>query len=141
MSGKGDDIILSYGVIPVYIDSKGNKEYLVVKNHDGFWGFPKGGADNDETPAETASRELKEETGLIVVANNLIENVSYEYKMPTPNGTKDKTVYLFPAIVDTKEVKLQQSELKNYKWATLETALELIDLKTLKDAIKRMPNI
>lgn len=136
MDAKNKNKILAYGVIPVYVDSKGNKQYLVVQNHDGFWGFPKGGANENEKPAEAAVRELLEETGIKVEADNLTKNVSYEYEMPTPVGPKDKTVYLFPANVDIQEVNLQQNELQNYKWMSLDEALKLIDLPTLRKALE-----
>lgn len=141
MSSNYNGTILSYGVIPIYINNEGNKEYLVVQNHGGFWGFPKGGANKNEMPAEAAARELLEETGIKVEADNLIENISYQYEMPTPDGPKSKTVYLFPATVDIQEVSLQQNELQNHQWVSLDKALQLINLETLKKNIKRMPNL
>lgn len=44
----------------------GNKGYevLMIKDHRGKWTFPKGHIEGDEEPAQTAVREIGEETGL-----------------------------------------------------------------------------
>ena len=40
--------------------------YLLLKQHQGHWGFPKGHFEGEETEKETAVREIFEETGLNV---------------------------------------------------------------------------
>jgi len=46
---------------------------LLVKHTYGHlnWELPGGGAENDESPVETALREVREETGLIVLAHHM----------------------------------------------------------------------
>ena len=39
---------------------------LLIKQHQGFWGFPKGHVEDGETEEETAAREVKEETNIDV---------------------------------------------------------------------------
>lgn len=39
-------------------------KYLLVREKNGFWGFPKGHMERGETEQETAGREIKEETAL-----------------------------------------------------------------------------
>ena len=41
-----------------------DNQFLLVKNYHGKWSFPKGGMEKQETPQETAARELREETGI-----------------------------------------------------------------------------
>lgn len=57
---------MSYGIIPVFISESGAKEYLILQNHKGFWGFPKGHHEGNESPEDTAIRETYEETGITV---------------------------------------------------------------------------
>lgn len=47
---------------------------LVTRRHDGnpLWGFPAGKAEPGEAPADTAAREVKEETSLEVVTSHVI---------------------------------------------------------------------
>lgn len=40
--------------------------YILVKDKKGFWGFPKGHVEKNETEVQTAKREVYEETGLDV---------------------------------------------------------------------------
>jgi len=126
-------LIHSYGIIPIYKNSEGKSEYLVVQNHGGYWGFPKGQPENGETPEQTAVREAYEETGIRVSDSELKNSVEYSYTMTS--GQK-KTVILFPVIVESKKVTIQSEELQNYKWVELNEAVELIDLDNLKSALK-----
>jgi 8-oxo-dGTP pyrophosphatase MutT (NUDIX family) len=51
---------------------------------EGVWALPKGGLDPGESPAETALREVREETG---VSGRLVEklgDVRYVYTRPAP---------------------------------------------------------
>ena len=42
-----------------------NNQVLVVSQHGKTWSLPKGHIENNETPLETAYREIYEETGVI----------------------------------------------------------------------------
>ena len=45
----------------------------------GYWEFPGGKCENDETPEETTLRECREETGLKVMIGVLRDVISYRY--------------------------------------------------------------
>lgn len=124
-------LVKAYGVIPIFKNEDSSKDYLIVQNHDGYWGFPKGGANANEAPKEAALRELLEETGIVVAPEDIGESISYEYSMPTSEGIKNKIVYLFPVKVSTKGVTIQRVELKQYKWARIDEVLKLIELDSL----------
>jgi len=138
MDTSKNSLIHSYGIIPIYQNSDGKSEYLVVQNHGGFWGFPKGGPNDNEEPADTALRELKEETGISVDPSSLNDSISYEYEIQKDDGPKHKKVCLFPVVVNNKAVNLQESELQNYRWVKFDEALELIDLDTLKNSLENI---
>jgi len=133
MDTSKNSLIHSYGIIPIYQNSDGKSEYLVVQNHGGFWGFPKGRPENGETPEQTASREAYEETGITVTDSVLKSSIEYSYIM---NSGQKKIVTLFPVYVDSQNVKLQNKELQNFKWVSLDEALELIDIDGLKNQLK-----
>ena len=48
----------------VFCSKDGNLSFLLVRQKNGFWSFPKGHMEAGETEQETALREIKEETGL-----------------------------------------------------------------------------
>ena len=50
----------------VFRAAEGVVQYLLVRGHEGFWGFPKGHVEAGESEQATALREIREETGLDV---------------------------------------------------------------------------
>ena len=112
----------------------GEKKYLLVLNKKpggaGHWGFPKGHVEGSENEFETATREILEETGLRVVFQGGKRTVT-TYN-PVPGVTKD--VVYFLAMARDGEVKLQQSEVAQFKWCSYSEAMNLVthDKKILK---------
>lgn len=54
---------------------------------------PKGGVEGDETPEETASREVFEEVGILIDHTKLKEKIDVEYR--DPKGKLYKIVHMF----------------------------------------------
>ena len=54
-----------------------NQKVLLIQQLEGFWGFPKGHIEENETDIQTAIREVKEETNLDV---KIISTKTYESK-------------------------------------------------------------
>ena len=65
---------------------------LVIFQNNGFWGFPKGHVEENETEAETAVREVFEETGLWVALN---EENRFEFSYDIKDRNVHKIVVLF----------------------------------------------
>jgi tRNA nucleotidyltransferase (CCA-adding enzyme) len=112
-------------------------EYLVVKSKaHNHWGFPKGHIDLGETEEETTLREVSEETGLSVkLLKGFREIVSYSPKI----GINKDVVY-FIGLADKKEVKIQDEEIKEYMWQSLDTVYNLLTFDNDKNIIKRPMN-
>lgn len=99
----------SCGVILV----KDNKVLLEYQTN-GFWSFPKGHVEGNESEAETAARETFEETGLIVevdtskrfILNYIIEEL----------GLDKDVVLFFGKIIDDSNFKKQDSEIHELRW-------------------------
>ena len=60
---------------------------------------PKGGVEGKETPAETASREVHEEVGILIDPKLLSECIDVEYK--DPKGKLYKIVHMFIYRIDS----------------------------------------
>jgi 8-oxo-dGTP pyrophosphatase MutT (NUDIX family) len=65
------------------------------------WSFPKGLAEADETPANAAARELQEETGLVINANELIDLGRFPYV-----SEKDYHLFLYRSKFEPQFEKL-----------------------------------
>jgi len=110
----------SFGIIPLR-RRKGSWEVFLIQHHAGHWGVPKGHPELNETPQQTASRELTEETGLDVL-RFLDHHPLEEGYWFTREGEKvHKTVQYFVAEVQGNVV-LQEEELLEGKWVPLEKA-------------------
>lgn len=104
----------------------GTEKYLLILNKKpggtGHWGFPKGHREGSENEFETAAREIYEETGLMVVFQGGKRAVS-TYS-PRPGITKD-AVYFLAAARDGN-VKLQNSEVAQFRWCSFSEAMNLL---------------
>ena len=105
---------------------KEEPEYLLILNKkgnaSGHWGFPKGHTEKGESELQTAKREIFEETGLSPEFINGFREVS-NYS-PFPGINKDVVYFLSKS--NKSEVKIQQSELADYKWCSFCEACKLI---------------
>ncbi|MCF7852078.1 MAG: NUDIX domain-containing protein [Simkaniaceae bacterium] len=118
---------ISYGIIPLCHHKQGWSVFLVQHRNGSYWGFPKGHANDGETPIEAAKRELFEETHLQVSrfldTNPIAEN--YEYRHV--NGQIiDKHVHYYLGEVTSADFELQHHEIMSGEWLTIQKALEKI---------------
>lgn len=73
-------------------ESSGKKEILLIRHNAGHWAFPKGHMEAGETEAQTAVREIREETGLTVDIDQSFRTViTYS---PGENVVKDVVYFI-----------------------------------------------
>ena len=115
-----------------------DEKVLLVEQHQGFWGFPKGHMEIGETEVETAIREVKEETNIDVIPD---ENKRYEQEYIVNNDILKQVVF-FIAKKTTSVLKAQESEIKNIKWFTFKEAINTITFDNTKELfIKALEDI
>ena len=113
-----------------------NKEILLVKTVKGYYGFPKGHVEDNETEEETAIREVKEETNIdIEIISDKRFVLTYEID---ENVYKD--VILFIAKSKSNNLKKQEKEISEVKWVDIlevDSCFDYADIKNLwNDEIK-----
>ncbi len=109
----------SCGAIIYRIRADGVIEYLILYQHrSGTWSVPKGHIAAGETEAETALREIREETGLHV---SLIEGFRKELSY-TVSAKASKNVVIFLAKAEG-ELSLGENEISDALWADKATAI------------------
>ena len=130
---------ISCGIIPVFVNEKGEKEFFIVQHRDisKHFGFPKGHNEKNETYIQTAERELFEETGLrcskIINDHVFTENyINYSKNPPT-----NKTNYFYIGFVEDKDVILQEEEIISSLWGSSEDVLEKLTFPEAKNILKK----
>lgn len=120
----------SAGIVPV---SNINNEWFLflVQLKTGHWGFPKGHTETHESLTQTASRELKEETGLDIEKYLSIPPYVVKYFFHREHKPIHKQVTYFPALVKG-EISLQEDEIQDGRWVSLSEACTLITFEQEK---------
>lgn len=101
----------SCGVLPYRI-TEGRREYLIVfEPFSKCWSLPKGHMEAGETEAETALRELFEETGLTARLDT-DRSATIEYPI---SPVARKQVVFFPGLVSGTP-RTREGEIEGFKW-------------------------
>ncbi|HCY21387.1 TPA: hypothetical protein DIC40_06120 [Patescibacteria group bacterium] len=91
-----------------------------------------------ETPLQTAKREVFEETGLtdITVFPNVYFDHYYSF-FDREGGLINKRVGFFVGEVYDDTVVLQKAELRNFCWKSVENALRLLTFESDKNILQK----
>ena len=127
----------SYGLVPMYQDGD-QVEFLLTQHTEGHWAFPKGHAEGDESPLESAQREFEEETG--IVQYQVDESVKFqeEYYPQQDGEVLHKTVIYYPAWVSDKKVNVQAEEVTDYGWFEYREAMKKITFPGSKKILRKV---
>ena len=88
----GGDLLLLPGVTAVVINER-DEILLQLRRDSQTWAPPSGGVEPGETVAETAMREVYEETGITVAPERVVAVLSgRDYEVTYPNGDQMATV-------------------------------------------------
>jgi len=131
----------------VLIDDK----ILLVKNRlseeyiddydSGFWGYPKGHLDGEETPIKAAEREVYEETGFKVSAIGKKPVAESRYEIKKDGKSIMKTVWFYEMNVVESFSKEPDDEIEEIAIVPFKKAYELLayeeDRKILKYVFNR----
>lgn len=106
---------------------------LIHQKHGNHIGFPKGHVEVNETPSQTAIREVQEEVGLSITLTPHTYDVFYQ---PTPSIHKKVTYFL--AYATSQKVHIQVEEIHRAFWVTLDNALKQLTYENDKNALTYM---
>lgn len=121
----------------VYRKNNGEIEYLLLEsqNKGHFWGFPKGHVEGNETLEETAKREIKEETQLVLPIDTSF-HVYTEYDLP--NGNQKQMTLYTADLTQSEDIHLQAEEIKNCGWFNYADARERLTYDNLKQLLDQV---
>lgn len=100
-----------------------------------IWSLPKGTPDGDETPEQTALREVNEETGLEVRILDTIGDIHYRF---VRGGRRiDKTVHYYLMEATGGDLADHDHEFEEVRWFELAEAESVMRFPTERDILAR----
>ncbi len=133
---------LQINVIPYCKNENGRYEFAVFHRADGsMWHFVSGGAEDGETPAKAAIRELKEEAGITLIHNWIkLDSRASIPKDAYPNITHwPKEVLVLPQFSFAVDVSGQEIVLSRehdeFRWLSFDDASKLLKWDSDKVAL------
>ena len=119
----------------LFRDTRGQREYLLLKSRPGDWEFPKGGVEPGEELQQTAIREVEEEAG--IEDFRLIDGFrdEYDYVFQANGNTIYKTVHLFIAKSFEASAELSH-EHRDLQWRDYEQAINTITQDGPRDILR-----
>ena len=117
-------------------DTSGKNEFLLLNYPQGHWDFVKGKMEVNETPQETARREMREETGIsnFQLIDGFEEYVRYNFRFK--NEVVHKKVIFFLAKTNIKKISLSH-EHNDYLWLGYNDALKKSTFKNAKNILTK----
>jgi 8-oxo-dGTP pyrophosphatase MutT (NUDIX family) len=119
----------------LFRDTRGRREFLLLKSRPGDWEFPKGGVEGNEELQQTAIREVSEEAG--IEDFRLIDGFreDYDYVFEANGNRIHKTVHLFIAKSFEANAELS-SEHRDLQWRDYEQAINTITQDGPRDILR-----
>lgn len=110
---------------------------LVSKKNGRIWALPKGRLDPGETPAQTAHREILEETGHLANVGPLIDEIHYYFFLNENQTYYHKTVTFFVMKVIEENSRPRDQEADEVAWFDFPEALRKLSYLNEKKILKK----
>lgn len=107
---------------------------LIIKQKQGFYGFPKGHMEKNETEVETAIRETKEEINIDVLIE---ETKRYSLNYVIDNKIDKEVVYYLAKPLNKNIIK-QESEINDILWIDIDKVIDILTFDNLKELWKKV---
>lgn len=111
-----------------------DNKVLIIKQKQGFYGFPKGHMEKNETEVETAIRETKEETNIDVLTD---ETKRYSLNYVIDNKIDKEVVYYLAKPINKNIIK-QESEINDILWVDIDKVIDILTFNNLKELWKKV---
>ena len=119
----------------VFTREHGALKYVIIQSKEGYYGFPKGHVEGNETETETALREIREETGLNV---QVLDGFRYEDSHPfeKQGATRMKHIVYFLAEYAGQALKAQESECNSVSLMDYDTAMAAFQFENSRQILR-----
>ena len=111
-----------------------------LKNEQ-VWTLPKGTREEDEDPAETALREVREETGLDAEIIQPLEPITYWFVSTKERARYRKTVYLYLMRATGGDIADHDDEVDEVRFVPIRDAVKLATYPTDRNVLKSVERV
>lgn len=108
---------------------------VVLAGREGMWVLPKGTPDADERIEDTATREVREETGLDVRIVRPIGQIEYWFALPRKRVHKTVHFYLMEALGG--DTSRHDHEYDEVRWVPVDDARRMLTFETYREMLER----
>ena len=122
---RTESAVSAGGVVYRFAES-GLEVVLVGRTSERIWGLPKGTPEPSEDLVTTATREVREETGLEVVAEEEIGSIRYWFVRKEEGVRFHKTVHHYLFVPIGGSLELHDAEYDRVDWFEVEEACRLL---------------
>lgn len=118
-------------------DESGVVRFLLIRDSYGNWGFPKGHLEEGEQPADAASRETAEETGLHDLRlHGPIRIIDWHFRFRGRSIHKYCHFFLFESS-EGDPVPQEDEGITACHWCSLEDALQELSYENARGVLRR----
>ena len=117
----------------LFTEENGVRQYALVMEVTGSYGFPKGHQEGDETDLETARREIREETGITNL--EFIPNLKRTIRYKVSESAIKEVVYFVAKYQDEEFSIANKNEILSVKKYPIEAALSLLKYQEMKNIL------
>ena len=118
-------------------DGDGLEVCLIRPAGRSVWGLPKGGVEAGESYADTAVREVAEETGIDGVVEREIGAIDYSFYSRQDGGRIHKTVHYFLVRAVGGDTARHDHEVSEARWMTLDDALGAMTYPNEREIVRQ----
>lgn len=113
---------------------------LISVGEEARWQLPKGLLARDETPEETALREVREETGLNATMVAPLDTIEYWYYSTTRRGQRlryHKFVQYYLLRYTSGSTADHDAEVNEARWFDIDTAIDALAFDNERDIVRQ----
>ena len=122
-------------------DGDGLEVCLIRPAGRSVWGLPKGGVEAGESYADTAVREVAEETGIDGVVERQIGAIDYSFYSRQDGGRIHKTVHYFLVRAVGGDTAHHDHEVSEARWMTLDDALGAMTYPNEREIVRQAAKV